>query len=146
VWTWSHKYAITHRLQKKVRYSRLLQAVWVLRVLEQRILYLTDSCHAAEPPHLQIPFSLTALFSVSRFCVALCCTDWVFGECPSKHRISCIRLSIFVQKIPSKNTFLGYFVKHSKTVTTSTKPPELLNASLFDVTAFAAGYEGGHAF
>jgi len=124
----------------RVRCSQLVQPVWVtLRVLEQRILYLTDSCHTAEPPHLQIPFWLTALFIVSRFCVALCCTDWVFGECPSKHRISCIRLLIFVQEIPNKNTFLGYLVKHSKTVTTLTKTPELLIASLFDVTAFAAG-------
>jgi hypothetical protein len=51
---------------------------------------------------------------------------------------------IFVQEIPNKNTFtfLGYLVKHSKTITTLTKPPELLIASLFDVTAFATGYEG----
>lgn len=98
----------------RVKCSHLLQPVWVLHVLEQRIRYLTDSCRAAEPPHLQIPFSLTVLFCVSRFCVTLCCTDWVFGECPSKHRISCIRLLIFVQKIPNKNTFLGYLVKHSK--------------------------------
>jgi hypothetical protein len=90
--------------------------------------------------------SLTALFCVSRFCVALCCVDWVFGECPSKLRISCTRRLIFVQEIPNKNTFLGYLVKHSKTFIILTKTPELLIASLFDVTAFAAGYDGLHSF
>jgi hypothetical protein len=131
----------------RVRCSRLIQPVWVLHhVLEQRTLYLTDSCPSAEPPHLQMTFSLTALFCVSSLCVALCSTDWLFGECASNHRISCIRLLDFVLEIPNQNTLLSDLVKHNKTFTTWTKPPELQIASLLDVTVFAAGIEGWHAF